>query len=183
MTRKYQAFDPNAKVVGRSMLAFIQCIRRENIAPFLEVHGLTDIIPDQWYSQQTWLDVLNDLAEESPGSAMFNFVAVGMKASETSPIPREVDALPVDQAFKLVNDAYVAQFHRGNAGEVITELVEARHLKFTVRVPYPDDLFYGSICALARRLLVGKQFTVRYDEDKPRRDQGSEETIIHPTWE
>jgi len=179
---KYQSFDPKAEVIGQSMLGFIQCLRKEEITPYLKKHSLTDIKPGEWYSQQTWLDVLSDLSEEKAGGAMFDFVAIGMKVSELSNFPPEFSLMPFEDTMSHIDQAYQS-FHRGDAGDTFVEIVGTNHLTHNLRVPYPDDFMYGSVYGLARRYLAGKHFTVYYDQDKPRREHGGDYTIIHVTWE
>lgn len=51
-------------------------------------------------------------------------------------------------------------------------------------VPYPDDIMYGLVFGCTWRILPEQQqFSVYYDENLFTREQGSEETIIHVTWE
>jgi len=185
MADKYQAFDPKAEVNGYSMLGFIQCVRKEDIWPYLEAHDLTEINPEGWYPVQKWLDVLSDLAEMRPGQAMFDFVAVGMKVTELSPFPPEWNALPFHKALVLCAESYMSGLHRGgDVGEVRVELVNPKHIKENIRTPYPDDFWYGICYGGCRRFLPpGTHFTVYYDPDAPRREQGGEWTLIHITWE
>lgn len=181
MPRKYQAFDPDSEVIGQSMLSMIECINQESIRPILEKRNLTDIQPDDWYPVQDWLDVLNDLTED--GDHMLDFVSVGMKAAEITPWPPELEQLPFDQAIAAINDAFIRQIHRGDVGDVQSELVDDTHLKITLRTPYPDDLMYGAAYQHARHFLPpSANFAVFYDEDEPRRDMGGEVTIVHIEW-
>jgi len=163
---KYKAFDPKSEVIGQSMLGFIQCIRHEEIAPFLTVHGLDDIKPDRWYPLQKWLDVLSSLAADRPGQAMFDFVAAGMKVAE----------------LMMLGEIYQGA-HRGDVGETTLEVVSVNHIKVINRVPYPDDFMYGANYGAARRFIKDKRFTVYYDEKEPRREQGGQRTVVHITWE
>jgi len=181
---KYQSFDPAAEVNGRSMLAFIECLRQEEILPFLEAHGLTDIDPEGWYPIQQWLDVLSDLAQERPGQAMFDFVAVGMKIPEVSKFPPEFEQMSFWKLMSVASGEYSTGQHRGNAGEILFESLGPKHITYKVRTPYPDDFWYGICYGFCRRYLPpGTRFTVHYDEKAPRREQGGEYTVIHMTWE
>ena len=184
MAKKYQAFDSAAEAKGYAMLGFVQCIRGEEIKPYLKKHGLSNVDPEGWYPIQKWLDVLSDLAEERPGEAMFDFVAVGMKIMEVAQFPPQLDSMPFEQVFIALADDYRTAQHRGNVGEIVNELVEEGHMKGTIRTPYPDDYWYGLFYGTARRFLPpGTHFIVKYDEDTPRRDEGGDVTIIHITWE
>jgi len=184
MARKYIAFDPKAEVNGYSLLGFFQCLRREEIRPFLDAYGLDELDPDKWYPVQDWLDVLNHVAEERPGQAIFDFVAVGMKVAETTRFPPEFDTLPLTEIFRIGNEDFRTNQHRGgDVGEIVLEVIGPKHVIQKVRTAYPDDFWYGIFYGICRRyLLPGTQFTLYYDEDTPRRDHGGEWTLIHIMW-
>lgn len=114
---------------------------------------------------------------------MFDFVSVGMKAAEITPWPPELEQLPFDQAIAAINDAFMTQLHRGDIGNVQSELIEDTHLKIIFRTPYPDDLMYGAAYQHARHFLPSEaNFTVTYDENELRCDMGGEVTIVHIKW-
>jgi len=185
MAGRYVTFDPKAEVNGYSMLGFIQCLRKEEIRPYLMKHGLAEIDPAGWYPVQAWLDVMSDLAEDRPKQALFDFVAAGMKVAETTRFPSEFNSLPLPKIFEIGNENYRAVQHRGgDAGEIILEIVRSTHLIQKLRTPYPDDVWYGLFHGICRRFLPpGIRFALHYDEDTLRRDQGGEWTLIHITWE
>lgn len=179
---KYKVFDPHSEVIGQSVLAFIQCVNKDEIQPFLKKQGLTRIEPDRWYPLQTWLDVLSDIATGG-GNAMFDFVSVGMKISEVAPVPPEMSQVPFETAILQFSPVAYRMSHRGDAGEMTLELVEAGHIQSAFRTPYPDDFLYGIQYGGVRRFLPhGKQFVVEYDENILRRDHGGEITITHLRW-
>ncbi len=179
---KYTSFDPNAEIIGQNMMAFINCLQQGNIVPILDKYDLTNIEPDKWYPLQAWLDVLSDISEK--GSAMFDFVSIGMAISESAVLPPEVDKLPFEVLILGLNDTYQMQHRNGDAGFLEVEKVEDKHIKITVNVPYPDDLEYGVAYGFARRFLPeGTVYNIKYDEEKTRREQGGEDdTVIHIRW-
>ena len=177
----YKSFDPATEVIGQNLLAFIQNVQQENIKPLLEKHGLAQINPEAWYPLQKWLTLLSELSEES--DAMFNMVAIGTAISETAVLPPEVEQLTFVQIMFGINDFYQMQHRAGDAGEIITEQINDTHIKLTVRVPYPDDLEYGTAYGFARRFLPAHaSFTVYYQQDHKHHDAGGENTIIHIEW-
>lgn len=177
----YISFDPNVEVVGHNLLSFIQNANADNIEPVLKKYGLAVIDPEKWYSLQQWLDVLGDLAGQSGG--MFDLVAIGAAISQTAVMPPEVETMAFEQFLYLVNDVYQMQHRNGNAGEVKVEKVADKHMKIVVRVPYPDDLEYGTTYGFAHRFLPkGTTILVEYDSTLPRREGGGESTTIHVTW-
>lgn len=182
--KKYVSFDSSVEVNGATVLGFIQCVNRDNILPFLRARGLEHIEPDQWYPLQDYLDVLNDMADRAGGGAMMDFVSIGMKIAETSPFPPEFDELPFADVLVASNTAYQMAHRNGDVGYTHAEKVAAGHVRLTMRMPYPSDLSYGVNWGMCRRYLpAGTQFTVTYDEDLPRFEEGGDETVIHIRWE
>ncbi len=178
----YQSFEPTTEVIGQNVLAFIQNVQADDVRPTLERHGLTKIDPNTWYPQQKWLDVLSDLSDQS--GAMFNFVAIGTAIAETALLPPEVENMTFEQIIFAINDFYQMQHRNGNAGEIRVDKPEEKHIVIYICVPYPDDLEYGTTFGFARRFLPAKtHFTVEYDENSPRCEQGGDATIIHVRWE
>lgn len=171
--------DPKLEVKGQAALSLVENIRAEEIKPMLEKHGFSHIDPDQWYSAQDFLNMLNDLAKES--DFMTNLVAIGLKLAEQAPMPPEVETL--EQLLPMYDVAYQMNHRNADAGQILCEQMDDRYYKFTLNDIYPDDLSYGSIYGFAKRFLPdGTQFTVKYDEITTR-DRGGDRTILHLTWE
>ncbi len=180
---RYQAFDPHAEVRGAVLLSLIDCVQKEEIAPFLEKHGLPAIDPEKWYPMQNWLDVLGDIRGASSENAQFDFVCIGMKVSERVKRPPGFERLPYEEVVMNHNQIYQAQHRGGEVGGYSVEKAGDRHITLTVKTPYPDDFIYGVMCGEAQRFLPpGTRPTVSFDEQVPRRDQGGDVTIIHVRW-
>ena len=178
----YKSFDPNTEVIGHNVLAFVQNAQADEIKTVLEKHDLAEIDPNAWYPQQKWLDVLSDLSEQ--GGAMFNFVAIGAAIAETAVMPPEAEKLSFEEVIFAINDIYQMQHRNGDAGEITIEKPGKNHLVLNVRVPYPDDLEYGTAFGFARRFLPkGTDFTVLYDDQAPRQSQDGDSTVIHVKWQ
>ena len=137
MTSSHSTFDLDSEVIGFTLIAFIECSRKDEIEPILKRHNLTTVDPQKWYPIKTWLNVLSDISEK--GEAMFDFVSIGMRMAEDIPYPPEVLELPFEAIMQTSNEDYQSN-HRGDAGEIISKLVGDRHLTLTYRTPYPDDL-------------------------------------------
>lgn len=182
MGNRYQAFDPDSKVIGASVQGYVGCIRAEEIDRYIRRYNLTDINPGAWYSLQMLLDLLTDIHEEHQGEAMFDFVSIGMKALEMTPFPPEVEALSFEQIIMAGEQVY-ASTHQGNAGYVRPNIRSEKHIVQQTQTPYPDDLMYGAVYGMAKRFLPkGTRFTIKYDETTPRRDRGGEVTTFDMTW-
>jgi hypothetical protein len=180
---RYLAFDPQGEVRGAVMLRLIDCVRREEIAPFLQKHGLFAIEPEAWYPLQAWLDLLGDIRSASSENALFDFVCIGMKISERVKLPAGFEQLPYEELVLSHDKIYQAQHRGGNVGSYSVEQAGDKHITLAVKTPYPDDLVYGVMCGEAQRFLPpGTRPAITFDERVPRRDQGGEVTVIHVRW-
>lgn len=178
----YQSKDPNAEISGGAILGAVQRMNQDNVRPILETHGLADVDPKAWYPLDVWLAALSDMSEQ--GTAMFDFVAIGMKTVETAALPPEYERLSYEQRMMILNTTYQSQYRNGDVGELIIEKVGEKHFKVTDTGPSSSDLLYGALYAQARRGLPGgTRFTVYYDNLSSRKENGGENTIIHVTWE
>lgn len=180
---RYQAFDPQAEVRGAIILSLIDCVQEEEIAPFLQKHGLLSIDPEGWYPMQSWLDLLSDIRSASAENALFDFVCIGMKVSERVKLPPGFERLSYEELVMNRNQIYQAQHRGGDIGGYSVEKAEDNHIAIAAKTPYPDDLIYGVMCGEAQRFLPpGARPAVTFDEQLPRRDQGGEVTVIHVRW-
>lgn len=179
---QYKTFGPDAEVLGGAMMAFIESIHYTDFSTILERHNIEKIEPQRWYSQQLWLDVFTDIANQPGGSS--NLVSIGMKIVETAPMPPEAAELPfTDIAMGFNEGAYLTNNRGKDIGGIEAQVVAPGHVVMIDRTPYPDDFVYGAYYALAKRYLPsGSDFTVSYDEHVPRRDNGGTETRVHITW-
>ncbi len=183
---RFMAFSPDAEVLGEVVAAFIKCVNCPNITPFLMRHGflgrhgLRTVDVEQWYPLQRWLNVLNDLVKECPDNASADLLSIGMKMFETFRFPPGFDTLSVEEALLGWNNFYHER-HRGtDIGDIISEVVEPGHIQITARVPYPDEIHYGLFYAILQHFCPEDvDFTLRYDDSVPRRNEGGSATIYH----
>ncbi len=178
---QYKTFGPDAEVFGAAMMAFVKSINYTNFSQILAHHGLETINPNSWYPQQVWLDVFSDIANR-PGFST-DLVSIGMKIVETAVMPPEVQSLPfMDVALSFNQGSYLANNRGKDVGGIEAQVIDPHHVVMIDRTPYPDDFVYGAYYALARRFLPNTTFTVKYDEQIPRREQGGTETRVHIQW-
>jgi len=181
MSRRYEVFDPNSKVLGKAALAMSKCIQSDAIYPYLQRYHLTDIDPDHWYPLQTLLEVLNAIIASSE-DAMFNLVSIGLALVEARAYPAEWHSWSFEDIV-LTADAAHQAIHQGDVGGHQVEIIEPQHAVIKTRTPYPDDLIYGTFYGIAREFLPPPvQFAVYYDDTLERRDFGGDYTMIHIVW-
>lgn len=178
----FKPLSPDQELLGILVKGYPSAINYDNFKEIYAKHGLGDVDPNKWYPAQSIANVVNEIADTQTG-AMFDFVSIGMAMIDEVPIPGIGQLSLVDTMKGL--DAFLHQTVRGSdIGHVKVEQVSDKHLKIYTRAIPPDDVVYGTYYALARKILPeGTGFTVFYDPDAPRRDDGAEETIIHIKWD
>jgi hypothetical protein len=175
--------DPDLEIGGYSAHSLLESETRNHYLDILEKHGLSNINKDIWYPVQNLLGVLNDINEQR--SAMIDFISIGLAASDNSQLPLDVQHLSFRDFFLGYGSIYRRIYRNGDPGEIQVEEIEENHLAITlIDVPFPDDLMYGVLYGFACRFANnGEKFTFHYDDQRRRRDQGGEYTIIHLIWE
>lgn len=177
-----EALGPDAEVLGGAIHGFIYAVNRERIEQHLEKLGMTDIDPNEWYPKQMYVDLWNEILSSS-NSAMFDLIDAGMTIAQTA-WPPEADDLPFEEIVSAWGAAFDTVNRGTDRGYIREEKLGAQHWALHIRTPDPDDLNYGVVYGVCRRFLPpGTIFTVWYDEETTRRDEGGEETIIHLSWE
>lgn len=175
MNKKYHVFGPDAYVYGPAMTAFYKSINFHNFEAVLKENGMSNI-KDEWYPQQIWLDIFNQI------EASEDLVSIGIKVIETMQIPDHMFAMPFHEFMQHFDGSYRATNRGKDIGSIDCIVVDHNHIIMVDKTPYPDEFVYGGFFALARKFLAGSAFTVIYDPQIPRRGEGGTETRVHITW-
>lgn len=164
---KYKASNPNNKTSGASIQSVFAAMGDE-VKPILAQHGLDNLDPDEWYPQQDYLDVFNDIARRS--NVMFNLVAIGTKILEEAHFPPEIDT--VEKALGAMDAYYKLNNHDEDGGWDVR--IDGQSAACMSTTPFPADLEYGILYAMTRRFVPsGQSFTVEYkDLDARERPKG-----------
>lgn len=156
---------PNGEVLGISMLSLPVCIGADEIMPIFERHGIAQIDPDRWYSQQIILNVYKDIVEGRT-NVSDNLVSIGVKSTETMALPPEINS--VEAVLGTLSGSY-SIYHRNTwpgEGTEVRYLGEG-HAQSILNVPYPNDIFYGYYWGLMRRYVPkGMKFRITYLDSK-----------------
>ncbi len=148
LTHKSVTGKREALVIGQVMLAFLNNLRAENVKPLLEAAGLTEIDPQTWYPQQTFVDIYKKLEKMPRGRE--TIIAIGYRTLDVLEFPPEVH--DVESALHALPEMYRA-IHRGIpedegwAIHVISD--DEMHARFTS--PYSDYAAYGYLFNIAQR--------------------------------
>lgn len=171
------------EVTGQNLLMYLSHMEAETTLPYLEKHGFgLSIDANKWYSAKDAAAFLWDIAG-SPDS-LYSLVSIGIESIRRLELPPEVEKLPLLDAVNTVLAPYYQSIFRGGyIGFIKGEQVAEKHVKVTCVTPLPDDGWYGTLFGMARRFLPnGTTFSMTYDKDIVRMDNGGSETVIHITW-
>ena len=157
---EFIAFNPEAEIRGRVILMFSRAMGDRG-KTLLKKHGLADVQPDMWYSQQQWLDVLREVSLGTSG-VMFDFMAVAKEISRNIPLPDDINS--VEAVLFRESDVYKMN-NRNCDGHFTAELIEPGHMFVTVCNPYPKIMMYGIVWGLATRFEPNA--TVYYHTNNP----------------
>jgi len=181
---RYHVFSTDHEIPGKILIDLENAVESEDIIPFFTKHGMTNIDPQAWYPMQKLLDIYNDMVDSRNASTMFDFVSIGMKEAEQAIVPSQFQTMPLLEILKSVTSVFDLNNRGTDYGSCVAEAVTDKHMKITLRAATPDDIWYGVFYGFVRRFAPkGTQFSLRYDPDIPRRENGGEVTIIHITWD
>lgn len=163
-------------------MSLVDNLVADQIAPYLSTYHLINLREDQWYPLQNLLDLFNDL---NKSHLVPSFVAIGMSIANVALMPDSLNQPTLPQVLEGWNEHYQVNHRNGYIGRKITQKLEEKHYLLTLDGGvYPDDLEYGVVYGFAKRFLPAETpFTVWYDEDVKRLDEGGTKTVIHVKWE
>lgn len=175
--KKIKPLGPDAEVLGAAINGFVNAVNSNNILPHAEKLGMTDLDPNKWYPKQMYIDLWNSIIS-SNSQAMFDLVSIGMTIAENA-WPPELEGQPFDELIMGFGDGFNAVNRGADRGYVKTMRREPNQYALAFRTPDPDDIHYGVVYGFCKRFLPkGKTFTVQYDTNITRRDEGGDETVI-----
>ena len=180
---RYHVFSADHEIPGKILIDLENAVGSDEIMPFFAKHGMTNIDPLAWYPMQKLLDIYNDMVDTKNGT-MFDFVSIGMKEAEQAIVPPQFQTMPLLDILKGVAQVFNLNNRGSDYGSCTAEVITDKHIKITLRAATPDDIWYGVFYGFVRRFAPKQtQFSVRYDPNIPRRENGGDVTIIHITWE
>lgn len=168
VAKPFVAGSPQAEVIGQTVIAFLENLQADEIAPILPKYGLDNIDPDKWYPHQAWFDVLREVNEMPNASA--NLVAFGKKVVQTAVLPPEIDSIP--KVLNLLHTIHHLNLRNvpEEEGYVVKEIGE-KHYHVYQNTPNPDDGIYGFIWGLAARYKAPDEVFVVRMIDNPHPDE------------
>lgn len=161
VAKPFIAGTPQAEINGQIMISFSDNLEANIIKPILEAHGVANIDPEKWYSQQLWLDILKDIQHKLAGEATSALVAMGRQVVKNAVWPESVKSIP--DALNVLH--FIHQSNLRNIPEEEGYSLEIRGEKDYIvyhNTPNPEDGIYGFLWGIAARFKgQGETFTVQ----------------------
>lgn len=175
---EFTAHRPDDKVLGAVIIATSN-IMGAKVRPILEANGLGEIIPEQWYPIQQFLNVFRDISNQKYG-VMFNLISIGMDIAQQSLFPPHLKTLP--EILMSMDAAYHMNNVDPDGGWEVHQEGEKRFV-CRATTPYPSDMEYGVLHGICRRFLTtGTNYRVSYASSVPTRKEGAESCTFVVEW-
>ena len=176
---KYETLDDGVEVNGRTVLANVDGIPdtfEEQAFEILAENGIEDPDPEGWYSQQAWLDSLEQIEDEVGESTVKN---IGKSIPENAEWPPGVTT--VVGGLESIDEAYRANHRGGEIGHYAAERVDDGTIEVRCDNPYPCTFDQGLIESAAKTFTDSGIPLVTETGDECR-DEGGDECVYEVTW-
>ena len=173
---EFRVYRSESEVSGQVMLDSIHAMGRA-ARSVVNRHIVNDLAPGGWYSQQTWLDILRDAAEE----AQLDLLTVGNRVAANLKIPDGVFSL--ERLLELVDANYQMTHNHADPVCLRATKVAEREVHIVDNSPYPDEFHCGLLFGLFQRLMpLDANLKIRYDTSTPTRRDGADVTTYIISW-
>ena len=192
---QFIALNTDVEVNGQTVLSIVDGLGavKSTALKILADNGLEDPKPDNWYSQQKWLNAFKAIAEKIGQNTL---TVIGKKIPENAQFPPEID--DIHKALGAIDVAYHMN-HRLN-GEVLFnpatgemkegighytyEKIDEKKAKITCDNPYPCAFDLGIIQAMAERFKPedSPYIEVRHDKEGGCRKENGDTCTYFINW-
>lgn len=176
-------FAPNVQVNGQTVLSVVNAIQfgQDFRISLLEKHGLKNVVPDEWYPQEAWLNAFKEIADTIGDKTLFT---IGKAIPENAKFPPEINSLEI--ALQAINQAYQMNHKGGKIGHYKLVSFDAETKKATMECmnPYPSEFDRGIIMTMLRRFKPkdSLQYDVVLATSLPTRLAGAESCTYLINW-
>jgi hypothetical protein len=176
----FQAYSPRVEVNGQTVLAVVNGMGAMKTMA-LKILAEADIVnpkPNQWYSQQKWLDAFKVIAEEIGPMTLFK---IGNSIPKNADFPSGVKDIHV--ALQAIDVAYKSNHRGGEIGYYKYIKIGEHRVMMECKNPYPSDFDRGIIVAMAREFAPVRTLpSVSLDITRPSRKTGGESCTFVISW-
>lgn len=176
----FKAMSAGTQVNGQTVLSVVDGmgVFKSQALAILKNNGIVDPQPDQWYSQQAWLDAFQTIAEKLGPSTLFQ---IGKKIPENAVFPPEINT--IEGGLAAIDVAYHMNNRGGEIGHYGYKSTGPRSAKMECNNPFPCDFDRGIITAMALRFAPnGSPPKVQHDNAQPCRKTGGNSCTYLISW-
>ena len=176
---QFKAISPNVEVLGEVVLSLVNVMGAfKGISlDILKENGIVDPQPDEWYSQQAWLDSFKVIADKVGPNTLYQ---VGRQIPQQYYFPPGVDS--IESVLSDLDDAYRKSHRGGEIGHYRFKMVGLNVGQMECDNPYPCDFDRGIITALAERFEPEGSLVDVRQEDSPCKKQGDDSSVYTISW-
>ncbi|MTI41208.1 hypothetical protein [Fulvivirga lutimaris] len=180
---QFKPFADNVKVLGQTVTSLIDALDsgKEVREQILAKHGISNIDPEKWYSQEAWLKAFEEISNKVGPSTIF---MIGKSIPESAKFPPEIDSL--EKGLGAINMAYKMNHKGGDIGyyKLVSFDPKAKKAVMECNNPYPSDFDRGIITTMARKFRPKNSFKleVNLDTSKPTRLSGADSCTYNIEW-
>lgn len=177
---QFKAMSPEVEVRGDVVLSLVNVMGafKSISLEILKQNGIVDPEPDQWCSQQAWLDSFRVIADKVGPNTLYQ---VGRQIPAQYNYPAGTDS--IETVMSDLDEAYHKSHRGGEVGHYRFQIMGLNVGQMTCDNPYPCDFDRGIISSLAERFEPANSLAdVRHEEDAPCKKQGAESCIYTISW-
>ncbi|RLI00399.1 hypothetical protein DRO30_05885 [Candidatus Bathyarchaeota archaeon] len=157
---EYEAISSAARVKGNAMLAIVNGIMHRDLAlEILAKHGITDIDPDEWYPEQSWLDAFAEIGADLGDAALY---AIGRAIPQVIDIPDDINS--AIEAIERLDEVYQSH-HKGLSGAYVVEITGESSARIISKNPRPCAYDMGFITAYVEMFNGGKTVSIEHEDE------------------
>jgi len=168
----FRTFSAFTEVSGKMILKMLGACEGylDQVQQILAAFGLTNLHPEDWYPEQTFLDALCQISDcTSPvllnqmGAALADTIQC-LSITNLSAAGAPLDA-SVEESILLLNQQYHRWHQHGEAGDIhlIQSIPTLQSVIVQCRHPYPCELDMGLLKRLVQRVTQKAQVMVFHD--------------------
>lgn len=158
---QFQAFESGVEVNGQTVLAVVEGMASSKVKALriLKEYGISNPKPEEWYSQQSWLNAFKKIAEDV---GPYTLYCIGAKIPENAQFPPDINSL--EKALESIDTAYHINHRGGEIGNYNFYKSPDGFLHLTCINPYPCEFDRGIIEGIARKFVAeGHHLIVKHD--------------------
>ncbi len=157
---EYEALSSSAEVKGNAILAIIEGMTNKDLArDILAKYGLSDVDPNSWYPEQSWLNIFSDISGELGDAALY---LVGRATAGIIDIPSDISS--IQEAIDRLDEIYQAH-HKGRAGSYIVTEVGDDYARIESKNPRPCAYDMGFLSAFLEMHNDGKPVEIEHEDE------------------